>query len=237
MNITEVTRRDIIDYLITNGITFSGRLGELEFLGRIWDLHSMPSTDPRFEDGYSDIWQHRINNLDWDDHYFLGTYLELFKCDDEIFLKFLETCLHPLVRPNNEEASELVSVFNELLARDGYVLREASSISARAVYKGARLKESVHGNVNNPIFAANSPNQPSLMKDSDSMVDSKSNRTKAFISYSHKDRKFLTELQAHLGYFVLERRIDFWDDTKITPGSKWREEIKAAIEDTIPIVV
>ena len=230
MNITEVTRRDIIDYLITNGISFSGRLGELEFLGRIWDLHSMPSTDSRFDDGYSDIWQHRINNPDWDDHYFLGTYLELFKCADEIFLKFLETCLHPLVRPNNKEASELVSVFNELLARDGYVLREESSISGRAVYKGTRLKESVHGNVNNLMSAANGPKQHSLRKDSNSMVDYKSNRTKTFISYSHKDSKFLTELQAHLGYFARDRRIDFWDDTKIMPGSKWREEIRAAIE-------
>jgi len=230
MNITEVTRRDIIDYLITNGISFSGRLDELEFLGRIWDLHSMPSTDSRFDDGYWDIWQHRINNNDWDDHYFLGTYLKLFKCADEIFLKFLETCLHPIVRPNENEASEFVSVFNELLARDGYVLNEVSSISARAVYKGMRLKEGVHGNVKNLIFAANGPKQHSLMKDSNSMADFKSNRTKAFISYSHKDSKFLTELQAHLGYFVRDRRIDFWDDTKITPGSKWREEIRAAIE-------
>src|SRR5260370_13605815 len=157
MNITEVTRRDIIDYLITNGISFSGRLDELEFLGRIWDLQSMPSTDSRYKTAYGDIRQHRINNNDWDDHYLLYTRLDLLKCDDETFTKFLQTCLHPIVRHNKEEASELASVFNELLARDGYVLREVSSISARAIYKGMRLKEGVHGNVKNLIFAANGP--------------------------------------------------------------------------------
>ena len=62
------------------------------------------------------------------------------------------------------------------------------------------------------------------------MTDFKSNRTKAFISYSHNDHRFLAELQMHLGYFVREGRIDFWDDTKVTPGSQWREEIKAAID-------
>jgi hypothetical protein len=32
VNITEVSRRDIIDYLISREKPFSGRLGELEFL-------------------------------------------------------------------------------------------------------------------------------------------------------------------------------------------------------------
>jgi hypothetical protein len=89
VNITEVTRRNILDYLITREPPFSGRLSEVEFLGRIWNLQSMPSRDRRFENAYWDIWQHRVNNDDWDDHYLLYTYLELLICDDEIFLQRL----------------------------------------------------------------------------------------------------------------------------------------------------
>src|SRR5215467_4240452 len=99
MDITTVTRRDILDYLIASNITFSGRLSEVEFLGRIWDLDSMPSWDSRFNCASRDIWQHRVNNNDWDDHYLLCTRLDLLKCDDETFTKFLENCLHPIVRP------------------------------------------------------------------------------------------------------------------------------------------
>ena len=54
-------------------------------------------------------------------------------------------------------------------------------------------------------------------------------RNKVFISYSHKDKAWLERLQVHLR--DLERRglIERWDDTRIQPGSNWREEIKSAL--------
>jgi|GEM_PF-5466414 len=54
-------------------------------------------------------------------------------------------------------------------------------------------------------------------------------RTRAFIVYSHKDGKYLEELQAHLKLFERQAGLDFWDDTKIKPGVKRREEIRKAI--------
>lgn len=169
MNISAVTRRDIIDYLIVRNKPFSGRLDELEFLGRIWDLHAMSSTDSRFEDGYRDIWQHRINNNDWDDHYFLCTYLELLQCDDEIFSAFLENCLHPIVLPADEDTNNLAQSFNDILKHDGFVLRELSYISGKPIYKVMRIKGGVQGSVKNLIFAANGP-KPELV-----LIDSVSN--------------------------------------------------------------
>jgi nucleoside phosphorylase len=65
---------------------------------------------------------------------------------------------------------------------------------------------------------------------SSSMPMSKPSRTSAFISYSHKDRKYLDELHVHLAQYVRMGIVDFWDDTKILPGSKWHEEIKKALE-------
>lgn len=56
-----------------------------------------------------------------------------------------------------------------------------------------------------------------------------SDRTKVFISYSHKDSKWLKRLQTHLKPLEREMIIDRWDDTMLKPGSNWREEIKKAL--------
>jgi hypothetical protein len=53
-------------------------------------------------------------------------------------------------------------------------------------------------------------------------------RDKVFISYSHSDREYLIDIKRHFKPFL--SHIDFWDDTQITPGQKWKEEIKKAID-------
>ncbi|PYI93362.1 MAG: hypothetical protein DME97_06405 [Verrucomicrobia bacterium] len=55
-------------------------------------------------------------------------------------------------------------------------------------------------------------------------------RTKVFISYSHADRRFLDRLRVFLKPLERDGRVDWWDDTRLTAGSKWREEIKTAVE-------
>ncbi len=39
-----------------------GDLDDVAFLGRVWDLTSMRSTDSRYRDAAGDVHQHRINN-------------------------------------------------------------------------------------------------------------------------------------------------------------------------------
>jgi type I restriction enzyme M protein len=57
-------------------------------------------------------------------------------------------------------------------------------------------------------------------------------RTNVFISYCHKDLNYLERLRIHLAFQEREAGIDFWDDTRITPGEVWREEIKKALSCT-----
>ncbi|MEK7241243.1 MAG: hypothetical protein AAB048_00535, partial [Planctomycetota bacterium] len=86
MGISGVTRRDIFDAIIAGRISWNGRLSELEFLSRIFDLKNMPSTDHRFPNAYEDIFQHRINNCDWgDDWIFYDERFNPLQADDETF--------------------------------------------------------------------------------------------------------------------------------------------------------
>lgn len=55
-------------------------------------------------------------------------------------------------------------------------------------------------------------------------------RNKVFISYSHKDKKFLDELLAHLKPLERAGRVSAWSDQQIKPGSEWAEQIKLALD-------
>lgn len=61
------------------------------------------------------------------------------------------------------------------------------------------------------------------------MAGSPSARSKAFVSYNHADIDHLKRLHVHLEHYKREQKLDIWDDTRITPGTVWKEEIKQAI--------
>lgn len=54
-------------------------------------------------------------------------------------------------------------------------------------------------------------------------------RDQVFISYSHKDQRWLERLHTHLKPFERTHRIQVWDDSRIAPGERWRAEIGSAL--------
>lgn len=140
--VSEVTRRNIFDVLRVKKPSWCGRLNEVDFLSRCFDLTSMPSSDSRFADAAGDIHQHCIRNWDWDaDWVFSDPRFNLLHCPDETFLKFLCEMIHPVVRDDSEEVDMLRGVFNEHLRADGWEIHPRTALSGRHVFAARRLLE------------------------------------------------------------------------------------------------
>jgi len=137
MKISQLTRRDIIDSMVADKVNWCGRLEEPEFLARLFDLQSLPSTDGRYDNAVGDIWQHRVNNFDWDDDWiFYDKRFGLLTGDDEVFLRFLCETIHPVVRPDVTEAERYSQMYNQILLNDGFQLVERTRLSGKPVYVG-----------------------------------------------------------------------------------------------------
>lgn len=145
--ITEITRRDIFAlFLYGMEITelfevkhirysYYGRLSEIDFLKRNYNLESLESYDSRFNNAVGDIWQHTVNNDDYEDGWvFEDDRFQLMNGDDEILLKFLSSVFHPAVRYESCYWKEFLNAVNGLLRNDGYELYPESQISGRDVY-------------------------------------------------------------------------------------------------------
>jgi len=142
MKISPVTRRDLFDALRVEGINWAGRLEEVEFLSRLYDLSSLPSDDGRFKDAEGDIWQHRVNNFDWEDDWvFSDRRFRLASGDDSILLRFLCETVHPVVRSDPTEVGRLVQLYNDILRSDGFQIVEKTRLSGKPVFVGREFTE------------------------------------------------------------------------------------------------
>lgn len=153
--ITEITKRDIIDFF-KEGYTevgwlgdttkyfypYYGRLTELEFLEQLYPLEDMPSEDLRFKNAKEDIWQHTINNDDYEFGWFFSDErFGLLKGDDTILLDFLCAVFHPANRDEQKCWEEYFAKINALIRVDGYELYVSDKISGRDIYSWRPLSQ------------------------------------------------------------------------------------------------
>lgn len=54
---------------------------------------------------------------------------------------------------------------------------------------------------------------------------------KAFIGYSHKNKKFKNDLRTHLAVLKQRGKVRDWHDNEILPGDKWQHEINKNLEE------
>src|SRR5262245_19345478 len=54
-------------------------------------------------------------------------------------------------------------------------------------------------------------------------------RDQVFISYCHRDARWLERLQIVLKALTRNKMISVWDDSKIQPGTPWKDEITKAL--------
>lgn len=123
--------------MVAEHVNWRGRLEESEFLARLFDLQSLPSTDGRFNNAEGYIWQHRVNNFDWEDDWvFYDKRFGLLTGDDEVFLRFLCETIHPVVRPDVTESERYSQMYNQILLNDGFKLVERTRLSGKPVFVG-----------------------------------------------------------------------------------------------------
>ena len=176
--ITDVTRQDIIDIIrdgiwipfdspqidrdsgeLIDGYTVRipvyGRLSEIDFLARLYDLDQMPSTDSRFSNASGDIWQHTVNNNDWEDYwYFSDRRFHLSNGnDDSYILRFICEMLHPAVRDEKTQWRKYLEKFNEILEPDGYCLVSVKKISGRDAFEAQETDHIVIAHSSESIYA------------------------------------------------------------------------------------
>lgn len=130
-------RRDLFDWLDTMGHHWAGRQDEVGFLGRLYDLDALPSTDYRFDTAARDITQHRVlNPQDWpDDWVFSDSRFNLKSGSDSEFLEFLVATVAPRTERDAAITTLIVTAYNDALRPVGCELYvRANAVGGAPVY-------------------------------------------------------------------------------------------------------
>jgi hypothetical protein len=133
-----------------------------------------------------------------------------------------------LHHPEDRDCVEVVTRPDVDLAR--LVLLPKSSITATKRSSGVSApperKSRIARDLASPVEKSKG-NRPHTERDN-TIVEQRDTPL-VFVSYSHADRKWLQRLRVHLKPLERYGTIDLWDDTRITPGKLWRDEVREAL--------
>jgi len=212
--ISEITRKNIFDELYKRTDLW-GRADVVSFFKRIWDLDAMPSRDGRFDTAAQDIWQHMINNYDYDEQFLLEEYFELLIKNDQEFMNFLEQLVHPMIR-NQSSQESYINLLNEHLHNDGFHLYPTSQLSGYPIYKVHRIQNGVRGEVKNLIFAAVGAKPEIIINDS---------LNNDITIVKHKDNCLVYEKPISSDGLYWAELVDWWSDMNPTLTSYKKKEV------------
>lgn len=157
-SITDLTRRDIYE-AFRDGVRetffdeiriieypYYGRLDEIDFLKRIYDLKKMPPKYSSYKNAEEDIIKHAVVNDDYPYCWvFEDERFELSSGSDEKLLKFLCEVFDPRVRDEKLSWKQFYDHINSLLIHDGYELYVTGKISNHDVFGWRIIPTEVEG--------------------------------------------------------------------------------------------
>jgi len=231
--ISEVTRRNIFDEMSLLKINWAGRFDEVRFLGRIFDLKSLLSTDHRFKDAGQDIWQHRVNNYDWqDDWIFYDPRFNLLYCEDDILLRFLCETIHPVVRNDDEQVEMLFNLYNKHLKVDAFEIIEYVKISEKPVFKGKELSRAAKLIEN--IRETNLISKEKAFIIQHETQTALKHQLKVFLCHASEDKAAVRDLYDRL---KKDGFAPWLDEKNLLPGQDWDFEVRKAVRNIDVVLV
>lgn len=121
-------------------MSWHGRMDEVEFLKRLYDVESLPSYDQRYKDAEGDIRCH-TGWGDWEsDWVFSDPRFDLETGEDEVFLNFVCETFHPAVAVHSIEDSEGAEKYYladilKIIESEGYELFESKRLGNKPVLR------------------------------------------------------------------------------------------------------
>lgn len=211
MEFSAELRKALLRNVARNELSWSGTVNAPDFYGQIFDLQNLPSTDSRFQNAASDMWQHTVNNSDWsDDDIISDARFNPLQLSTKDFVKFVNAALDRETRPR-EELEKLVEAIRPVVAHAGAHIVKREEFG---VFEGYKLSD----HPKDPPHGATASSPPA------NWVNPK--RFRLFISHLAIHKNKATRLKSCLVRYGIDGFVAHED---IEPTLEWQNEIENAL--------